>query len=171
MTEEYVYWVDENDNVLGKVTRKEMRAKKLLHRSVFIIVFNTKGDILIHRRTATKDIFPNYYAIFVGGTLTYGESYEQGAIRESEEEIGAKDAKLQFIFKYLFDDPKTTRVMFYVYKLLYDGPLRLQKEEVAWARFIPFSKLKEVMKKEKFCPDDIELFNKYLKEVHDKKRK
>ncbi|MBI2545625.1 NUDIX domain-containing protein [Candidatus Woesearchaeota archaeon] len=169
MRQEYVYHVDENDKVLGKVTRKEMREKNLLHRSTFILVFNTKGELLVHKRTMTKDIFPGYYALCVGGTVSYGEKYEESAYREAQEEIGAQDADLKFLFKFKFDNPKITRVYGYVFSLIYNRPLKLQKEELAYATFMPIKEVKELMKKESVCPDDIEIFNKYLKEFHGKK--
>ena len=36
--------IDENDNVIGVVTHKEMREKNLLHRGVAILVFNSKNE-------------------------------------------------------------------------------------------------------------------------------
>ncbi len=169
--EEYVYHVDENNNVIGKVSRKEMRQKNLMHRSALILVFNSKGEILVHRRTLTKDIFPGYYAMFIGGTLSYGESYKQGALRETKEEIGAKDVNPKFLFEYKFDNPKVTRVIYRVYELVYDKPLRFQKEEVQSGKFMQLASLKKFMRKNNFCPDDVQVFNKYLKEFHGKEKK
>ena len=166
--EEYVYHVDENDKVLGKVSRKEMRKKVLLHRGSDIFVFNTKGEILVHKRTKTKDLFPGFYAVVVGGSASYGETYDECAKREVYEEIGIKDAQLEFLFKHKYIGPHN-KFMGHIYKMTHDGPFKYQKEEVAWAEFMSLSKLKQFMKKNKFCPDDLEIFNKYLKEFHGKK--
>ena len=37
--------VDEDDNVIGKATRKEVHDKKLIHRSVMFFIFDKKYKI------------------------------------------------------------------------------------------------------------------------------
>ena len=59
--QEYLDLVDENDNVIGKAPRSEVRARNLLHRGVGILVFNSRGELYVHKRTETKDIFPGMY--------------------------------------------------------------------------------------------------------------
>ncbi len=168
--EEYVYHVDEKDKVIGKITRKEMREKNLLHRISDIFVFNLKGDILVHKRTTTKDLFPGFYAVLVGGSVSYGETYEECAQREVHEEIGIKNAKPRVLFKYKYIGPHN-KSLGPVYMMIHNGPFKFQKEEIAWAEFMSLTKLRTFMKNHKFCPDDLEIFNKYLKEFHGKKQK
>ncbi|MAG08316.1 NUDIX hydrolase [Candidatus Woesearchaeota archaeon] len=163
MTEEYVYHVDEEDNVIEKVARSRMRAENLMHRGTSIFVFNSKGEILVHKRTKTKDSFPGYYDLVNGGTVAFGESYEDNAVREIEEEIGAKDVELEALFKFKYDG-EMARVFIQAYRLVYDGPVIFQKEEIESGRFMPLDELKELMKMEKFCPDSVEIFKKYLEE-------
>lgn len=64
--EELVDIVDQNDNALYQCTRKEMRANVLCHRAVFIIVVNSAGELLIHQRSAMKDLWPSWWDIAVG---------------------------------------------------------------------------------------------------------
>jgi len=163
---EYLYHVDEDDNVIGRATRREVRTKHLFHRTSAIIVLNSKGEILVHKRTATKDIFPGYHDMMVGGTVDYGETYDEGARRETQEEIGVKNAELQFLFKHTVI---SERVIFQVYRLIYDGPIDIQKEEIEYARFMTIQELRQLMKKEKYCPDTMELFDIYLKRYHEEK--
>ncbi|MFH1439255.1 MAG: NUDIX domain-containing protein [Candidatus Woesearchaeota archaeon] len=170
MPKEYLYHVDEDDNVIEKVLRSEARKKNLFHRSTSIIVFNSKGDILVHKRTLTKDIYPGYYDLAVGGGLSYGESYLEGAKREVEEEIGVKDAELTFLFKFRYEkDEENNRIKTFtnIYKLIFDGQIRFQEEEVESGKFISLEKLKEMMKLEKFCPDNLAMFEKYLAKYHE----
>jgi isopentenyldiphosphate isomerase len=165
---EEVYHVDEEDNVIAKVTRKEMRENKLLHRAICVLVFNSKGQMLIQKRTTTKDINPGRYEIGIGGTVDYGEEYENTAIREISEEAGIKDARPKFMFKYLYMDDHT-KVISSVYKIIYGGEIKSQKEEVETAEFMDVEKVKEIIKTESFCDDDLDLFNFYLEEYHEKK--
>ena len=56
--DEIVALVDEHNRVIGAVPRREMRAKRLPHRSTYIFVFNTQGYLYVQKRTMTKDVFP-----------------------------------------------------------------------------------------------------------------
>ncbi|MGZ4793813.1 MAG: NUDIX domain-containing protein, partial [Ilumatobacteraceae bacterium] len=88
MTDELVDIVDDNDMVIASVTRAEMRAKRLQHRSVGIVVLSSNGRLLIHRRSLDKDIWPGWWDIAAGGVVTAGETYEDAAQRELAEELG-----------------------------------------------------------------------------------
>ncbi len=54
MPEEIFDVVDSEDRVIGQAPRSEVHAKKLLHRAVHIFVFNSRGQLLIHRRSARR---------------------------------------------------------------------------------------------------------------------
>ena len=82
MTEELVDIVDDDDNVIATVTRSEMRARRLQHRSVGIAVMSTDGRLLVHRRSLDKDIWPGWWDIAAGGVVAAGETYEAAARRE-----------------------------------------------------------------------------------------
>src|SRR5262249_22085291 len=60
----------------------------LLHRAVHIFVFNSRGELLLQKRSAHKDEYPNCYTSSASGHLAAGESYERAAPRELEEELG-----------------------------------------------------------------------------------
>jgi NUDIX domain-containing protein len=51
-----------------------------------IAIRNTAGEIWVHRRTDTKDVYPGLYDMVVGGVLASGEAWEDGARRELKEE-------------------------------------------------------------------------------------
>lgn len=57
---------------------------------VHIIVFNSKGEMLIQQRVSTKRVHPNKWDFSVGGCVIAGETSWQGAERELSEEIGLK---------------------------------------------------------------------------------
>ena len=80
--------VDSNDVVLGQLPRGEVHARGLLHRAVSIFVFNSAGELLVHRRSATKDQFPSLYTSSASGHVAAGESYDETAPRELYEELG-----------------------------------------------------------------------------------
>ena len=86
--DEMVEEIDMSGNVLRLVSRRQMRAEQLCHRSVFIAVMSEKGDLLVHQRAATKDIWPGWWDVAVGGVVSPGESWDVAAARELREELG-----------------------------------------------------------------------------------
>ena len=155
--------VDEQDNVIKQVTRDEARTSLFLHRSITIFIFNTKGEIFVHKRTTTKDIYPGMYDMACGGGVGAGETYETAAIREVQEEFGIKDPKLEFLFKMRYKSD-ADNIFIKVYKTVYDGKITLQKEEIVSGEFMSMKALKELMQKEEFCPDSVEVFKKFNSE-------
>ncbi|RYD71391.1 MAG: NUDIX hydrolase, partial [Verrucomicrobiaceae bacterium] len=48
---ELIYWVDEQDNLLGTLVRSDLRQRGLIGRCTFIFLFNSAGELCVHRRT------------------------------------------------------------------------------------------------------------------------
>jgi isopentenyl-diphosphate delta-isomerase type 1 len=90
---------DAEDRVIGQATRGEVHARGLLHRAVHIFVFNSRGQLLIQRRSALKDEFPLSYTSSASGHVDAGESYDAAAIRELREELGLSDT-LEFVHSF-----------------------------------------------------------------------
>jgi 16S rRNA (adenine1518-N6/adenine1519-N6)-dimethyltransferase len=89
-TEEIFDVTDENDNVIGQARRSEVHARGLLHRAVHIFVLNTAGLLLLQKRTAEKDEFPQCFTSSASGHVSAGETYDECAPRELEEELGLR---------------------------------------------------------------------------------
>ncbi len=53
-----------------------MRKENLIHRATYILVFNSKGELFLQKRTKTKDVYPGYYDPVAGGVVTIGEDCE-----------------------------------------------------------------------------------------------
>ena len=106
--QELVDIIDEAGNTVATVTRRAMRAQRLPHRCTYLLVFNRRGELFIHLRTAQKDVYPAYWDVAVGGVLAAGESFDKGARRELLEELGIEtEPEPLFPFRYsdasLFD--------------------------------------------------------------------
>ena len=150
--EELVDWIDDRDRVLGSVTRAEMRRRNLLHRTVAILVQRSTGEVYVHRRSESKDLFPGLLDLFVGGVVQSGESEDRAAAREVAEELGIRGAPLEPLFVTAYEGPET-RARIAVYQVIYDGPLTLQAEEVLWGDFVPAADLGGWLRREAFVPD------------------
>jgi isopentenyldiphosphate isomerase len=148
---ELVDIIDAAGRVIGVTTRRDMRARRLPHRCVYVLVFNHRGDLFIHLRTATKDVYPSHWDAAVGGVLAAGESFDDGARREVQEEIGiVADPEALFPFHYA-DAHSEVRAM--VYRAIHDGPFRLQVEEIVRGEFVPVEEVLARAAREPFCPD------------------
>ena len=123
---------DENDNYVGKDTRKNMRKNNLIHRCTDIAVLNPKGEILVQTRALTKEYCPGYLDAVVGGVVGDGEDVNLCAEREVGEEIGIDvkniKEKLKYITKH-FVQEDICRVWTYCYLL------KLNEEEIKNIKF------------------------------------
>ena len=97
---ELLYEVDANDEVIGPRTRGEAHRLGLHHRAVHILVFNRRDELFLQKRSDYKDINPGVWDTSAAGHVDFGESYEQSALRELEEELGVTaPGMFQLLFK------------------------------------------------------------------------
>lgn len=158
--DELVDVIDDAGETVGVVTRARMRRERLPHRCVYILMFNARGELFVHERTATKDVFPGYWDVCVGGVLAAGETFDDGAVRECAEELGVT-APLTGLFPFRYDDERTT-VQGYVYEGRHEGPFELQAEEVVQGRFVCRAELERLFDEKRFCPDGLLVWDAWL---------
>jgi isopentenyldiphosphate isomerase len=127
--DELVVIVDRDNRVTVSATRRRMREQGLPHRATYILVFNSHGEIYVQRRTMCKDVYPGYLDPVAGGVVLAGESYEESARRELAEEMGIDGVIPEPLFDFWFEQ-NTARVWGRAFRCVWDGPLRLQPEEV-----------------------------------------
>ena len=157
--QELVDVVDEDDRPVATVTRRELRARNLLHRCTYVLVRNAAGEILVHRRTDTKDVHPGAYDVFAGGVCSAGESYDDCARREVAEELGVVGAELRFLFRHRYRG-EHGQAWGAVYEVRWDGPVRHQESEVAWSAWVAPTQLQQMLDELLFCPDSREVFER-----------
>ena len=100
------------------------------HMVVHVVIFNTKGEMVIQQRQPFKEGWPDMWDITVGGSAIAGDTSRTAAQREVMEEIGLaldlsdEQPKLTIPFDVGFDD---------IYTLVMDvdlSSLHLQESEV-----------------------------------------
>jgi isopentenyldiphosphate isomerase len=158
---ELVDVVDEEDRVVATVTRREIRERGLLHRGTYVLVRNGAGDILVHRRTETKDVNPGAHDVFAGGVCAAGESYDDCARREVAEELGVAGVDLTFLFRHRYRGPEG-QAWGAVYEVRWDGPVRPQATEVAWTAWVSPVEVRRMLAELVFCPDSREIYQRLL---------
>ncbi|MGW0205936.1 NUDIX hydrolase [Streptomyces sp. NPDC003233] len=153
--------VDENDQVLGQSPRGEAYARGLRHRCVFIQARDAAGRLFVHRRTATKLVFPALYDMFVGGVVGAGESYDEAALREAEEELGVTGLpRPTYLFKFLYDDGAGNSWWSAVYEVRCELPVHPQVEEVQWHDFLPEDEVEGRLGTWEWVPDGLAAYER-----------
>ena len=150
---ELVDVVDAEGRTVGRVTRREMRARHLPHRSCYLLVFDRRGRLFIHLRTPDKDVYPSHWDVAVGGVLAAGESFDTGAARELDEELGIS-APLDPLFPFRWSDAHSI-VHGMVYRIVHDGPFVLQPEEIVCGEFVTLADVTTRAARDPFCPDGL----------------
>jgi isopentenyldiphosphate isomerase len=151
--------VDERGDTVGTVTRREMRARRLPHRCVYVLVFNRRGELFVHLRVPTKDVYASHWDVAVGGVLAAGESFELGARREVQEELGI-EVLPEPLFPLRYADAATV-VHGMAYRAHHDGPFRLQAEEIVRGEFLPVEEAVRRSARIPFCPDGLAVLVEY----------
>jgi isopentenyldiphosphate isomerase len=157
--------VDEHDTVVEVTTRSRMRAERLRHRAVFLLVTTSEGRLLVHRRSDTKDLWPGWWDVAVGGVVTSGETYHDAARRELAEEIGVEDPDVELRplggGSYTDDD---VALIGRCYGVTWDGPLHFADGEVAEARFVTYDEFQVLQHQHRFLPDSLALLGHHIEQ-------
>lgn len=130
MAEEIFDVVNEHDEVVGRERRSEVHRRGLMHRAVHVLVFNSRGEVFLQKRSMTKDRQPGLWDSSASGHVDCGEDYDACALRELREEIGLNLAAApQRLFKLNASD-QTDQEHVWVYRCQADGPFELHPDEI-----------------------------------------
>ena len=157
MGDEEVDILDEDGNPTGEVKLKsEAHAKGLWHKAVHVWIYTSKGKILLQKRAKQKTYLPGLLDVSAAGHVSAGQSFEEAAVREIEEELGVKvsasELKKVETKKVAHDVPETgilNREIIQVYLLRLDKKLKdfkIQKEEVESLRLISLEEFESEVK-------------------------
>jgi isopentenyldiphosphate isomerase len=133
--------IDADGRVLELRPRREMHGNpELRHRAVHVVVRNRKGEVFLQKRSLRKRIQPGKWDTAVGGHVDPGESYEQAATRELQEELGVGGTDLTPLLTYVWQtEVETEHVK--TFALVCEGPFLLHPEEIDEGRFFTRAEL------------------------------
>jgi len=130
MNDEVFDVVNDRDEVIGRRIRPDVHRLGLKHRAVHVLVFNSKGQLFLQKRSMTKDCFPGTWDSSASGHLDCGEEYDACARRELCEELGVTVAETpERLFK-VDACPETGQEFVWVYRCRLEGPFTLHPEEI-----------------------------------------
>ncbi|MBP9098095.1 MAG: isopentenyl-diphosphate Delta-isomerase [Ferruginibacter sp.] len=129
-----VILVDERDEPVGIMEKLEVHQKALLHRAFSIFIFNSKGEMLLHKRAANK-----YHSggLWSNACCSHPRPAEQtldAAHARLKEEMGISTNLIKifdFTYKATFDNGLFEYEFDHVFMGSYDGPIVPDKEEVS----------------------------------------
>jgi len=121
---------DPDGRVVGTAPRDVMRAENLPHGATAVLVRRSTGEIYVHRRADTKDLWPGRHDCAAGGVLQAGEDPDEAATRELAEELGIEGAQLTPLVRRWYRDADTCYFA-YAYVTTWDGLVRFPDGEVA----------------------------------------
>ena len=125
-------------------TRKKCHKEGLYHKAVVVFIINSKGQVLLQRRSPNKRMWPNMWDVTAGGHVSSGEFGFQAIIRECKEELGIELNKNDLTF---IGSTKSTNIqgdiinnhfneIYIANKEIDETKLQLQVEEVAEVRWV-----------------------------------
>jgi isopentenyldiphosphate isomerase len=162
--EEIVAILDEDNRVSGSAPRSVMRRDNLRHSATGVLVRNPAGDIYVHRRTPTKDVFPACYDFMAGGVIAAGEDPYEAVVRELDEELGISGVDLVKLPEGDYADEETNYHA-YLYTCVWDGPVTHQPEEVSWGAWMSPEELVRRLDEWPFVPDTTALLGPYVRSL------
>jgi isopentenyl-diphosphate Delta-isomerase len=136
---ELVILVDENDNAIGTMEKMEAHRRGELHRAFSVLVFNSKGEILLQKRAKSK-----YHS---GGAWTNaccshplpGEKIEAATRRRLKEEMGIDlqpEFSHKFIYKTTLDQGLIEHECDHVFIGTFNGEPAINQKEVEDWKFV-----------------------------------
>lgn len=148
---EYVDIYNARREKTGVVKDRNQLAKGEYRTSAHIWIMNSKNEILIQKRSLTKDKFPGMWAQTGGGVIA-GESSKDTVVRECKEELGLdiNDEKIVYVASYV-----RIRDIVDVWLVLKDFDVKnlvLQKEELEEVKMVSLNDFDKMIKNNLVVP-------------------
>lgn len=150
-----VILVDEQDNVVGTMDKLEAHVKGVLHRAFSVLIFNSRGEMLIQKRAKDK-----YHS---GGLWTNaccshpmpGETTEAATKRRLLQEMGI-ETNTTFAYKFIYRAPLDRNLieheLDHVFVGTFDGQPEVNSAEVESWKYVSLDDLRKEVREhpEKF---------------------
>lgn len=166
MNQDKVVIVNKKDKVIGAEERRFLIKKGLIHRIVRVLLFNSKGQVFLQKRSPNKDTWPNKWDQSIGGHVNEGEDYDNAVKREAKEELGIDGVEFKKVVKFYTEDKTGNHLkkrFNMLYEGIYDGEVSLQGDEISEGGWFDMAEADRWMKQKPndFTPGCIKTFKKY----------
>jgi isopentenyl-diphosphate delta-isomerase len=145
---EMVVLVDQEDKVIGTMEKMEAHQKGELHRAFSVLIFNSKGEMLLQKRSSQKYHSGGLWTNACCSHPAVGEKIEDAVHRRLQEEMGI-DVPAQFSYKFIYktnlDQNLIEHEYDYVFIGTFNGEPAVNKNEVDDWKYVSISWLKSDM--------------------------
>ncbi|PYL26272.1 MAG: ribosomal RNA small subunit methyltransferase A [Verrucomicrobia bacterium] len=163
MKNELFLVVDKDDRILRYGRRSDVHGNNLRHRAVHILIFSEAGEVYLQQRSRWKDRHPLKWDSSAAGHVAAGESYDEAARRELEEEL-SMNVPLGKIFK-LPASARTDQEFIWLYHGELRGDPIPNRSEIETGAFFPSTVVDGWVsaRPEDFAPGFLECWKLYRK--------
>jgi isopentenyl-diphosphate delta-isomerase len=159
---EQVILVDSYDNAIGTMEKMEAHRQGVLHRAFSVVVFNSKGELLLQKRALTKYHSGGLWTNTCCSHPTTSEPIEQTARRRLQYEMGI-DVAPAFAFKFTYhaslDHGLTEHELDHVFTATFDGSPHVNPAEVSDWKYVDLQNLRTDMTR---VPEHYTAWFKYI---------
>jgi ADP-ribose pyrophosphatase YjhB (NUDIX family) len=156
---------DEKGNKTGE-TWERSRAKEIpegrYHIVCDILIRHRDGDFLLTLRDSRKEMYPGCWEASAGGSALAGETPEEGARREMQEETGLKAEKLELISITRKPDSRSVVYAFIAMVDATKDSVMLQEGETVDYQWMKLSALRKMIRDEPVLAIQYPRYKPYL---------
>lgn len=148
--EEFVVLVDEKDRPIGKEEKLKAHQLGLLHRALSVLIFNSKGELLLQQRASHKYHTPSLWTNTCCSHPREGESLFDATHRRLEEEMGMSTPLkpiFSFVYKADFDNGLVEHEFDHVWVGYSDNNPNINTNEVADFKWMTLDAIDAEIKK------------------------
>lgn len=142
---EKVILVDENDNAIGSMDKMEAHRKGVLHRAFSILIFNSKGELLLQKRSKKKYHSGGLWTNACCSHPSPDEPMIDATRKRLKHEMGI-DLQPEFAYKFLYesklDKGLIEHELDHVFTGKYNGQPEINSEEVEDWKFVNIESLR-----------------------------
>lgn len=147
---EHVILVDDQDNPIGTMEKLEAHQKGVLHRAFSILLFNSKGELLLQKRSKTKYHSAGLWTNTCCSHPLPGETMADATRRKLKQEMGI-DLQTEFAYKFIYkanlDGNLIEHEYDHVFVGSFEGRPTINTEEVEEWKFTEIKPLREDIRK------------------------
>ncbi len=168
---EHVVLVDGQDRTLGTMEKLEAHQRGVLHRAFSVLVFNTRGELMLQKRAQDKYHSGGLWTNTCCSHPRMNETVEYATRRRLQEEMGIDVQPVfldKFIYKAELDRDLIEYELDHVYTAIYDGDPLLNYDEAEDWRLVSLDELRDHMAQ---YPDEYTawfkiIMNRYVQTSH-----
>lgn len=156
--------IDEKGGFIGTKKREEIDKKKDIFKTVYIVVYNSIGEIYVVELTGpdSKNSFYQKYSVSASGIVRHGETAEEAAERTLKRELNIDNVDLDFLGKdfIIFNDKKSFANFFC---LKYDSDIEPNPEDVEKGEFVSKEMIENMiyLDRDIYTPSFLEFWNRF----------